>query len=234
MMKKHIAVILALALLVSLTACGGKETRTTEPAETAGQSETAAPVNTDDMSAESVSATDGKKILTVYFSSANTANVDAVSSATPDFNGVASTELLATYIHEVVGGDIVKITPVKDYPEDYNGTADAAKAERDADERPAYLPLDVDPEDYDVIFVGYPMWWYTLPMVMYTFFDDYDFSGKTIVPFNTHAGSGDGGTYDEIAAFEPDATVLDGLAVSGSRVENARNDVADWLNGLNY
>ena len=232
-MKKCIAVILAFALLVSLAACGVKdnapETTSDQPTGSAAQmSDGETEESTDDAPAGE------KKILTVYFSSANTNDVDAVSSATPYAGGVASTELLATYIHDAVGGDIVKITPVKDYPEDYNGTADAAKAERDADERPAYLPLDVDPEDYDVIFVGYPMWWYTLPMVMYTFFDDYDLSGKTIVPFNTHAGSGDGGTYSEIAEFEPNATVLDGLAVSGSRVENARNDVADWLNGLNY
>ncbi len=234
-MKKQVAILLILTLLFSLAACGGKDAGTTTvPDETAGQSETAAPVNTNETAAENVTATNGKRILTVYFSSANTADVDAVSSATPYADGVASTELLATYIHDAVGGDIVKITPEKDYPEDYNGTADAAKAERDNDERPAFLPLEVNPEDYDVIFVGYPMWWYTLPMVMYAFFDAYDFSGKTIVPFNTHAGSGNGGTYAEIATFEPNATVLDGLAVSGSRAANAQDDVLAWLNGLDY
>ena len=233
MMKKIFAVILALVLLVSFAACGAKNNVPETSSDPS--TESTAPVSTnetEEITKNTPAA--GKKILTVYFSSANTNGVDAVSSATPYAGGVAATELLATHIHEAVGGDIVKITPAKDYPEDYNGTADAAKAERDADERPAYLPLSVNPENYDVIFVGYPMWWYTLPMVMYSFFDDYDLSGKVIVPFNTHAGSGDGGTYDEIAAFEQDATVLDGLAVSGNRVENARNDVSDWLSGLDF
>ena len=225
-MKQCIAVLLAISLLVSLAACGAKE----DAPETAVQTQTgAAKTNSADDTPEG-----DKKILTVYFSSANTNSADAVSSATPYADGAASTAYLAQRIHDAVGGDLVKLTPVKDYPEDYNGTADAAKAERDNDERPQFVPLDVNPEEYDVIFVGYPMWWYTLPMVMYTFFDMYDFSGKTIVPFNTHAGSGDGGTYSEIAAFEPNATVLDGLAVSGSRADKVQDDLTDWLSGLGF
>lgn len=71
-------------------------------------------------------------------------------------------------------------------------------------------------------------------MVMQTFFDTYDFSGKTIIPFNTHLGSGDGGTYDDIAELEPDATVSEGLAVSGEQVQDAETEVDDWLTGLGY
>ncbi len=97
----------------------------------------------------------------------------------------------------------------------------------------AFQPLNVNPEEYDVIFIGYPIWWYTLPMVLYTFFDTYDLAGKTIVPFNTHAGSGDGGTYNEIADFEPDAAVLDGLALSGSSVgADSAQQIDTWLSGL--
>lgn len=225
-MKKCIAVLLALSLLFSLAACSEKE----DAPETAvpKQTETAKTETADDMPAG------GKKILTVYFSSANTNSTDAISSATPYVDGMASTEYLAMHIHDAVGGDIAKLTPVKDYPADYSGATDAAKAERDQDERPQFVSLDVNPEEYDVIFVGYPMWWYTLPMVLYTFFDTYDFSGKMIIPFNTHAGSGDGGTYTEIAEFEPNATVLDGLAVSGSRADKALDDVDDWLSGLGF
>jgi flavodoxin len=94
--------------------------------------------------------------------------------------------------------------------------------------------LDVNPEDYDVIFVGYPMWWYQMPMLMYTFFDAYDLSGKTIIPFNTHEGSGDGGTYDDIKELEPNATVLDGFNVRGSSADEADSDLDKWLAGLNY
>ena len=73
-----------------------------------------------------------------------------------------------------------------------------------------------------------------MPMVMQNFFDAYDFSGKTIIPFNTHLGSRDGGTYEDIAELEPDATVLDGLAVSGEQVQDAETEVNDWLTGLGY
>lgn len=230
-MKKLLSFLLAAALLVSLVACGTPKeepttTATTEPLTSDTQ-------QTDALSTDST-ATDGKKILVLYFSSANTTSADVVSSATPKADGLGVTAYLAQLIHENVGGDLAAITPAQDYPTDYNGTIDAAKQERDKDERPAYQPLDVNPEDYDVIFVGYPMWWYTLPMVLYTFFDTYDFSGKTIIPFNTHAGSGDGGTYKEIADFEPDATVLDGLALSGSSVgADSAQQVAAWLKELN-
>ena len=229
-MKKIIALLLAGVLVLSLAACGaGNSTETTadntasQAENSSGEAQNSQPVNAE-----------GKKILVVYFSSANTADVDAVSSATPDFNGQGSTEYLANYIHSKVGGDIAKLTPVKDYPLSYRDCADAAKAERDKDERPEFQKLDINPEDYDVIFIGYPMWWYTLPMLFYTFFDMYDFSGKTIIPFNTHEGSGDGGTYDEIREFEPGATVLEGLAVRGGSADKAGSDIDNWLAGLNY
>ncbi|MBQ9553239.1 MAG: flavodoxin [Clostridia bacterium] len=225
-MKKLLSLLLALSFVCGLAACGAD--KSAAPAESTKNQTTAAGGTSQ---SEAVNTGD-KKILTVYFSSANTNTSDAVSSATPRAGDYASTEQLAVFIHEAVGGDMAKITPVKDYPTDYNGTADQAKQERDADERPEFLPLDVNPEDYDVIFVGYPIWWYTLPMVMYTFFDTYDFSGKTIVPFNTHAGSSDGGTYREIAEFEPSAVVLDGLPVAGSRTDAAQEDVQKWLAGL--
>ena len=217
-MKKITASLLVAAIIVSMSACGVKN-------------ESSAPATS---KTQSVSQTSDQKILTIYFSSANTADVDAVSSATPSFDGSSATATVATYINNITGGDIAKITPVNDYPTDYNGTADAAKSERDRDERPEFLPLDIDPEDYDVIFVGYPMWWYTLPMVMYTFFDAYDFTGKTIIPFDTHAGSGDGGTFETIKEFEPGATVLEGIAVSGSRADKSEDDVKSWLEKLGF
>ena len=240
-MKKTIALLLSCILVLSLSACGaGNGTQSTDntatQAEDAGSTAANSTPSDDNevtQSAQGVTAGD-KKILVLYFSAANTADVDAVSSATPSFSGQGSTQYLANYIHSKVGGDIEKITPVKDYPLDYGAAADAAKAERDRDERPEFQKLGVNPEDYDVIFIGYPMWWYTLPMLFYTFFDMYDLSGKTLVPFNTHEGSGDGGTYDEIREFEPGATVLEGLAVRGGSADRAQDDVDAWLNNLKY
>ena len=157
-----------------------------------------------------------KKVLVVYFSE------------------TGNTQKLAKLISDEVGGDFRRIETVKSYP---TGEAlfDYTKNERDNDERPELKDLDINIDDYDVIFVGYPIWWYTLPMPIYTFFETFDFSGKIIVPFNTHEGSGDGGTYSTIKGWEKDANVLDGLAIRGGDMEkNQTTRVQNWLKGLGF
>ena len=157
-----------------------------------------------------------KKVLVVYFSE------------------TGNTQKLAKLISDEVGGDFRRIETVKSYP---TGEAlfDYTKNERDNDERPELKDLDINIDDYDVIFVGYPIWWYTLPMPIYTFFETFDFSGKVIVPFNTHEGSGDGGTYSTIKGWEKDANVLDGLAIRGGDMEkNQTTRVQNWLKGLGF
>ena len=234
-MKKLVSLLLAATLLLTLAACGTSNSDPTTTAAAAPLQSDAAPGEQTGTQPVSAVNADGQKMLVLYFSAANTTSADVVSSATPQVDNSGATAYLAQYIHEKVGGDMAAITSAQDYPTDYNGAVDKAKQERDNDERPAFQPLSVNPEDYDVIFIGYPIWWYTLPMVLYTFFDTYDLAGKTIVPFNTHAGSGDGGTYDEIAGFEPDATVLDGLALSGSSVgESSAQQIDTWLSSLAF
>ena len=222
-MKRWISILLLLALALSLTACGS---------QSGGQA--SAPTNT--QSPES-SATDSgaseKNMLIVYFAPSNSDTVDAVSSATPRTNGVASTQYMAELIQAQTGADIAPIVPTEAYPLPYNDTADQAKQEQNDDVRPTFT-LDANPEDYDVIVIGYPIWWYHLPMILRSFFDTYDFTGKTIVPFNTHAGSRDGGTYLEIAELEPGATVTEGLAVSGEKAGSSESAVRDWLSKLGY
>ena len=157
-----------------------------------------------------------KKVLVVYFSE------------------TGNTQKLAKLISDEVGGDFRRIETVKSYP---TGEAlfDYTKNERDNDERPELKDLDINIDDYDVIFVGYPIWWYTLPMPIYTFFETFDFSGKIIVPFNTHEGSGDGGTYSTIKGWEKDANVLDGLAIRGGDMEKDQTTrVQNWLKGLGF
>ena len=228
---------MAVTLIFAFSACSAKGEKATEPASNAAAVENSTEAQTASEKAEDEtqkSKTQEGRILVIYFSSANTTSADVVSSATPEHNGIASTQYIAEYIHGRVSGDIAKITPVKDYPKSYAGTVAAAKKETDGDARPEFTELGVNPEDYDVIFIGYPMWWYTLPMIMYTFFDTYDFGGKTIIPFNTHAGSGDGGTYGVIRKFEPEATVLEGLAISGSKANTSDSVIESWLEGLGY
>ena len=211
-MKKVIAIFLAAILIFSLAACGGTSGDTNSKTETS-TSET----KTGDTSSANNTSTDGKTLI-VYFSWSN------------------NTEKMANYIHDKIGGDIERIEPVEAYPEDYNETADKAKAERDNGDRPKFKELQFNPENYDTIFIGYPIWWYELPMIMRTFFDTYDLSGKTIIPFNTHESSGDGGTYDQIKTEEPNAKVLEGLPIRGGDIENtdSKDKVTEWLTGLGY
>ena len=111
-------------------------------------------------------------------------------------------EWIARTIQENVGGDLVPIIPSEDYPLEYDALVDYAKQEANQDGRPAFEDLGEDPTSYKTVFIGYPIWWYQMPMIMDTFFDTYDFSGVTIIPFNTHEGSSDGGTYGDISELE--------------------------------
>ncbi|MBR2594060.1 MAG: flavodoxin [Firmicutes bacterium] len=180
--------------------------------DSAGQTIT---VYRDESAAEN--AANGGKTLIIYFSESG------------------NTEKMAGYIHDEIGGDMVRIVPAVKYPEVYEELADYAKAEQDNNERPKFNDLGLDPSQYETVFIGYPIWWYTLPMIMRTFFDTYDFDGVTIIPFNTHHGSGDGGTYDLIKELEPNAKVLKGLPIRGVDIENdaSRQSVKNWLDSLN-
>ena len=243
--EKLVMASTALALAFSLIGCGSSSASTNTMANTSLQTEqeqTVDSVNTEDNGVEEIASessgtvdtqTDDQKILIVYFSPANADTVDAVSSATPRVGDVSSVEYVAQLIGSQVDADMARIVPKDPYPTVYEQAADKAKAEADNDERPEFT-LDVNPEGYDVIFVGYPIWWFHMPMVMQTFFDSYDFSGKTIIPFNNHAGSRDGGTYSDIAKLELGATVLDGLAINGEGAQDAQSDVQSWLSGLDY
>ena len=152
------------------------------------------------------------------------------------FSVYGTAKAVAKEIARQTGADLMAIEPVVPYDSNrdhYNALAKLAKKEHDEDKRPAIRnPIPVG--DYDTFYIGYPMWWYTFPMILYTLFDQYDFSGKTIVPFNTHMGSGDGGTYRTIRKLEPDATVLEGLPVEMTAAERgAADQVSRCLKKLN-
>jgi len=151
------------------------------------------------------------------------------------FSVYGTAKAVAQEIAKQTGADLVEIEPVVPYDSDrnhYNALAAYAKREHDEDMRPA-IKNEIDLGAYDTIFIGYPMWWYTFPMIIYTLFDKYDFSGKTIIPFNTHMGSGDGGTYRTIKKLEPGATILEGLPVEMRDVERGPAEaITKWLDKL--
>lgn len=159
-----------------------------------------------------------KKILIVYFSV------------------YGSTKKFAEIIGKEINADIIEIIPEAKYndnPSHYEELASYIKKEQEENKRPK-IKNSISINDYDMIFVGYPIWWYTLPQILFTFFDEYNFSGKTIIPFNTHEGSGSSGTYEEIKKLEPKATVLEGLAIRGSNInQKVENEIKKWLQKLN-
>ena len=151
------------------------------------------------------------------------------------FSVYGTARAVAEEIARQTGADIMEIEPVVPYDSNrahYNDLAKLAKKEHDEDLRPA-IKNAIPVGDYDTIYLGYPMWWYTFPMILYTLFDQYDFSGKTIIPFNTHMGSGDGGTYKTIKRLEPNAIVLDGLPVEMTHAERGDAEhIAKWLKAV--
>jgi len=147
---------------------------------------------------------------------------------------MGNTEVVAKYIQEVIGGETFQINPIKPYPVDYTETTEIAKQELKVKARPELKDKVSAMDSYDVIFLGYPNWWGTFPMVVFTFLESYNFSGKTIIPFCTHEGSGLGKSEAEISRLCPKAKILDGLAIQGSAVGTSRSKVSEWLGQVKF
>lgn len=224
--------ILAVVMMISLSACGETENRQNVPVSDTQENDQAVD-NSDSAAAE----TEGG-ILIVYFTAAENSGVDAVSSASyTTINGeaVGRVRAVADMIQERTGGELFSIRTSNVYPADGGALIDQAADEQDGGFRPELTSHIENLDDYDVIFVGYPNWWYDMPMAMYSFFEEYDFSGKTIIPFNVHNGSRFSSTISTIQSLEPNATVIeDGFTVSEHDVAEAGADVVEWLKGLGY
>lgn len=121
---------------------------------------------------------------------------------------------------------------VLSYPEDYTETTKVAQDELRANDRPELTERVSEMDSYDVIYIGYPSWWGTMPMAVFTFLESYDFSGKTIVPYCTHEGSGMGSSERDVKKLCPNANVLSGLAIQGGSVGRADKDISNWLKKL--
>ncbi|BDI75925.1 flavodoxin [Paraprevotella clara] len=172
------------------------------------------------------------KILIAYFSQPLPNNVDAVTSASRvTVNGelYGSVQYVATIINEATGGDMVRIQTLQPYPENYDDLASQANQERQNNIHPELATNIENFDNYDVVFIGYPIWWYQMPMAMYSFFDKYDFDGKTIIPFSTHGGSGWSGTLEDIAGLEPNATMVNGYSISRNNTATSRDGILNWL-----
>ncbi len=171
-------------------------------------------------------------ILIAYFTPAENSGVDAISSATlTTWNGedMGAAEVLANMIHNHTRSDMFSIRTEVNYPLEYNDLADYAKDEQDNDVLPALTSHIENLDQYSTIIVVFPDWWYTMPQAVYSFFNEYDLAGKTIIPCSTHAGSGLTGSPRTIRELEPDATIIDdGFTVAANRVTTAEDDVTAW------
>lgn len=181
------------------------------------------------------------RALVVYFSMPETTNPNNMTTEEENsavvINGevLGNTQYVAYLIQEHTGADIFRIEPATPYPTNHETLVDLASQERNTSARPALQNQVPNLSEYDTIFLGYPNWWGDMPMILYTFLEQNDLSGKTIVPFNTHGGSGFSNTISTIAQLQPNATVeRNGYTVSRNVVANAEPDVVAWLRELNY
>lgn len=142
---------------------------------------------------------------------------------------VGNTEVAASMIQKLTGGDLFKIDTVRSYPEDYQETTEVAQRELSRNARPELAGRVEAMDAYDTLVLGYPNWWGTMPMAVWTFLEGNDFTGKTILPLCTHEGSGMGHSEADIRTLCPGAKVLKGLAVQGGKVQRAEKDIESWL-----
>ena len=227
-MKKIISVIMILALIFALAGCAADNNTTDEsrPAETKAVKATVQ-ANETNAAEDNTPDTTGSSSIVVYF------------SRTGEQYGVGvidkgNTAIVADMIIEQTGADSFEITPKEDnYPMTYSELTDYAKEEQNNNARPEIASTIENFDSYDTIYLGYPIWWGDLPMICYTFLESYDFSGKTIIPFRTHAGSGNAGTQSKIQSAVPNAEVKEVLAIAGIDAQHdkdsVKSQVIDWL-----
>jgi len=186
-------------------------------------------------------ASQGGRILVVYFSMPETDNPKNMTrdedNSTVVINGkvLGNTQYVAQLIQEKTEADIFRIEPQKPYPTDHRTLVQLAKEEKKRKERPVLAGQIENIDAYETVFIGYPNWWADLPMALYTFLETYDLSGKTVIPFNTHGGSGFSDTISTIAELQPNARVeRNGFTVSRNVVARAEPDVEEWLVEIGY
>lgn len=183
--------------------------------------------------------TDNENILIAYFSvpeNVDTDGIDANSGASivvKNKDVLGNMQYMAMTIQEAIGGELFRIETKEKYPLEHETLVNQAKEEQNEEVRPELSTHIENVEQYDMIFLGYPNWWGDMPQPLYTFLEEYDFSGKTIIPFNSHGGSGFSNTIEEIKKLQSNATVRDdGLSISRNDVADSEQEITDWAKGL--
>ena len=213
-MKKWASLSLALAMAITLAACGstgGLGNASTPPVSNSGSAAEDTPAPTE---LETPATGASSSVLVAYFS----------------WSG--NTEQVAKIIQQEIGGDLFEIAPATPYTDDYNELLDIAQQEQADNARPELADQVENWEQYDTVFVGYPNWWSDAPMAVYTFVESYEWSGKTLVPFNTSASGGFGSSLAGLEESAAGASILDGISFTERTLGEAQDEVTAWLDGL--
>lgn len=232
-MRKLFCFLTVFLCCTSLTACGGTDKNDSTATDiSSSQTDQAEQTNTEQVNIENA--------LVVYFSLPETTEADNMTEEEENSTVVINKEVLgntqyaAMVIQENTGADLFRIEPQKPYTTNHEELVDIASQEQKENARPAIKDTIANFEQYDTVFIGYPIWWSDIPMIMYSFFDKYDFSGKTIIPFCTHGGSGLAGTLDTISELEPNATIYEqALSISRDDIAGAEAIIIEWIDTLN-
>ena len=218
-MKKAIAILLSLTMILGLAACGNSASQTEQP-------------STEDTSVESKADTESVENGTDM---ENTDNQDVQNhkALVAYFSATGTTKGVAEHIANGLNADIYEIVreePYTDADLDYNDNNSRTTIEmNDPDARPAISGSVENMEQYDIVFIGFPIWWYVAPTIINTFLESYDFSGKTIVPFATSGGSGMGSTNEKLAPSCPGAILMKGKMLNGLL---SQEELKAWVKSL--
>ena len=247
-MKKIAVMGLCAAAALSLPACGSQNQETEKQPEIQLQTDEQTDIQTESSGAEEGEAKDSQTasgeitgnsdILIAYFSVPETDGTDTEAGASRvavDGEVLGNNEYIAQLIQQETGGDLFAIETVQAYPGTHEELLEFVYEELQEDARPELAAQIENLDNYNTIFLGYPNWNTELPMPLYTFLEENDLRGKTVIPFTTHGGSGFAGTIQTIESLQPGAEVYgEGLSISRNSVADAKNDVADWVAGLDF
>ena len=247
-MKKKITFFISMMLVFCFAACGANRSGNSRnntgniPAvdsRSASEGEDVSETETTENLADTKADVEASHILIAYFSvpeDVNISGVDAIAGASVVVKNeevMGNTEYVAKIIQQTIGGELFRIETIQQYPLDHDLLVDQAADEQDIDARPELATHIENLEQYDVIILGYPNWWADMPQPLYTFMEEYDFGGKTIIPFVTHGGSGFSDTRNTIKRLQPNAQVSDKtISLPRGRDADSERDVISWAESL--
>ena len=241
MLKRLFSIMLAVVVISGMfTGCGSSSAKNNQTTKNDSAEKSSDINSSSNAVTEAVqNNTDNENILIAYFSvpeNGDTDGIDANSGASivvKNKDVLGNMQYMAKTIQEAIGGELFRIETKEKYPLEHETLVNQAKEEQNEEVRPELATHIENMEQYDMIFLGYPNWWGDMPQPLYTFLEEYDFSGKTIIPFNSHGGSGFSNTIEEIKKLQSNATVRDdGLSISRNDVADSEQEITDWAKGL--